>query len=78
MPERRKPGMPSRGDRKPIITRVPTDQAAHYEQCALALGLPLSDYVALCLAELHGKPVPSYIKVRKPDGSHQEELRISA
>ncbi|WP_432563690.1 hypothetical protein [Kineococcus sp. SYSU DK003] len=40
--------------------------------------MPVSDYLALLLAEAHGLPVPEYIRVPDPQAPMQQELRISA
>lgn len=78
MPERRKPGPKPRGDRGTVASRVPVDQKAFYEERAAEAGLPLSDYVAVLLAQAHGLPVPDYIVRAAPDAHHQQELGISA
>lgn len=49
------------GDRAQLIARVPTGHAEHYREQAAQMGIPLSDYVALKLAEGAGLPVPAYI-----------------
>jgi len=54
------------------------DQKAFYEERAAEAGLPLSDYVAVLLAQAHGLPVPDYIVRAAPDAHHQQELGISA
>ncbi len=48
--------------------RVPVDHHDVYQQKADALGIPLSSYVAMRLAELEGLEVPGYV---------QEELRAA-
>ncbi len=78
MPERRKPGPKPRGVRGAIATRVPLEHKAHYERCAAERNMPVSDYLALLLAEAHGLPVPEYIRVPDPQAPMQQELRISA
>lgn len=67
--QRRKPGTRPRGDRAAISLRVPVDQRAVYEERASELGIPLSSWVAIKLAEAEGLPVPDYV---------QEEIRKAA
>lgn len=67
--QRRKPGTRPRGDRAAISLRVPKDQRAIYEQRAAELGIPLSSWVAIKLAEAEGLDVPAYV---------QEEIRKAA
>ena len=79
MAERRKPGPKPRGVRGPISARVPVDHKKLYEERAEAMGIPLTDYVALVMARAHHLGDPDYIKLPSTDGAPvQEELRMSA
>ncbi len=53
---------PGKGDRAPITTRVPVEHKAEYRREAARLGLDLSDYLALRLAELHSLEQPWWIR----------------
>ncbi|MFD3407008.1 hypothetical protein ACFWUU_40370 [Kribbella sp. NPDC058693] len=53
MEKRMGPGRPPKGNRGPLINlKLPVDHQSVYEACAKELGLPLGDFVALCMAEL--------------------------
>lgn len=69
-PRGRKP----KGVREQITAKVPKDQKSIYEELARAAGLPLTDYIAVALAEHHGLPTPNYLSSNKD----QEALPISA
>lgn len=69
-PRGRKP----KGVREQITAKVPTDQKSIYENLAREAGLPLTDYIAVALAEHHGLPTPNYLSTNKD----QEKLPISA
>ncbi|PZR02994.1 MAG: hypothetical protein DI536_36535 [Archangium gephyra] len=82
--EIRKRGTRPRGARTPISLRVPVDHHDVYQQKADALGIPLSSYVAMRMAELEGLDVPAYVQeeLRKADVRRfiertQEELPLA-
>lgn len=54
-------GRPGKGRRSMMAARAPEEQAEHYFALASELGLPLSDWIVLTLAESTGLPVPQYI-----------------
>lgn len=54
---------PGKGDRVQITVRVPPEHKTWYEAEASCLGLPLSDYLALKIAELHGLKRPKWIRI---------------
>lgn len=70
----RSPGRRPKGDRAAICAKLPVDHLAYYRQAAEDLDIPVGDYIALKLAEVHGWPVPDYITINRS----QEELPISA
>jgi len=72
---RRKPGPRPKGVREQICARLPADHLAHYRQVAEDLGMPVGDYIALKMAEVHGWPAPEYIN---RDKKQQEALPLSA
>ncbi|PRY09894.1 hypothetical protein [Kineococcus rhizosphaerae] len=78
MAERRKPGPKPRGVREPITARVPADHRKLYVEQAKAMGIPLTDYVALVMARAHHLADPAFIKLPSGDAPVQEELRMSA
>jgi hypothetical protein len=51
------PGRKSKGPRKAYRPQLPADVHARVEHEAALRDLPLSEYVALCLAQFHGMPV---------------------
>ena len=64
--------------------RVPVDQRTVYEEQAAALGIPLSSWVALKLAEAQKLPIPDYVQeeIRKAQARRaleagQEELPLA-
>ncbi len=59
---------PGKGDRAPITVRVPPEHKTRYEAEASRLALPLSDYLALKLAELHGLTRPKWIRLADGQG----------
>lgn len=84
MDQGRKRGMPSRGERSAISIRVPIDQRAVFEERAAALGIPLSSWSAIVLAEAAGLPIPDYVEkeirkaaARRAIEEGQEELPLA-
>lgn len=76
--------MPPRGERSAISIRVPVDQRAVYEEQAAALGIPLSSWTAIVLAESVGLPIPDYVEkeihkaaARRALQEGQEELPLA-
>lgn len=67
-------GRKPKGSRVPISAKVPTDLMPILKAEAADKGMPLTDYVALVLAEAHGQPAPSYLEKNK----NQEALPIGA
>lgn len=64
-----------KGDRQQLTFRLPRTHLELYRQRAQEAGLPLGDYLVLCLADNHGLEEPGYIHwPRKGQG----ELPISA
>lgn len=55
--------------------RMPEEQKRQYEREAADLGLELSDYLGMKLAEAHGLPRPPWI--RRSDDSGQGVLAIA-
>ena len=72
--EKRRPGTPSKGDRSAITARVPTPHRDVYELAASNCGMPLSDYIALCMAQLHQLDEPDYVYRNR----NQAELPLGA
>lgn len=68
-------GRRPKGDRLQTTLRVPRTHMEVYRQRAEEAGLPLSDYLAVCLAAGHdlGEQELGYIKPKR-----QEELPIGA
>lgn len=56
-----RPGRKSKGERGFISVRPPVGHLAVYQERAESMGLSLSDYVVLALAQSHDLPVPDYI-----------------
>lgn len=44
-----------------MLSRVPTEDAQAYREMAKDAGLPVTDWVAMTLAQATGRPVPGYI-----------------
>ena len=65
--ERRKPGPKPKGLAQ-ITLRVPADHRPCYEAAARDAGLPLSDYIALVLAQAHELPEPAYLRRNRDQG----------
>lgn len=73
MPTSREPGRRGRrpkGTRVAFSFKLPKDHRRQYEHLAAARGLPLGDYLALKLAEVHGLDEPDYI-------SRQDQLPMA-
>lgn len=46
-------GRPPKGQRGPTIAlKLPIDHAPVYEACAQELGIPVGDFVAMCMAQI--------------------------
>lgn len=73
MAGRRRPGPDPKGDRVQFTARLPKTDLEHYRQEAERSGLPLTDYLALKLAEAHGLPVPAYLD----RNTRQEALAVA-
>jgi hypothetical protein len=58
-----RPGPDPKGDRCQVTVRLPRTNRALYERAAAAVGLPLSDYIALALARAHQLEDPDYLRV---------------
>ena len=58
----RRRGPQPRGDRVGVTMRIPGDQAEAYKRRANALGIPLSSWITLALAEHEGLSVPDYVQ----------------
>ena len=69
-----KRGRKPKGVRVPISGKIPADLKPILDGAAEEAGLPLTDYVALVLAEYHGQPAPSYLEKDK----NQEALPMGA
>ena len=68
-------GPVSKGDRQQMTFRLPRTHLELYRKLAEDAGLPLSDYLALSLAQRHGLEEPGYIGWPRHE---QGELPISA
>lgn len=56
------PGRKNKGERGFISVRPPAAYEPQYKQRADELGLDgVGDYVVLCMALMHGQPIPAYI-----------------
>lgn len=64
-------GRPSKGERRVMVTRVPTQLSDEVIAQAEARGLSWGEYIADILAEAHGYPRSSLATRR-----HQEELPL--
>lgn len=71
-----KPGRKPKGDRHPMLVRVPKEHHALYAAAAKQAGMPLGDFLAVVLAERFDLDVPSYVDRDK--NRNQRELPISA
>jgi len=60
---RRKPGTRPKGPREPITTRVPTPHHHVFEARAKELGISVSSWVALKLAEVEDLPIPDFVQL---------------
>lgn len=69
-------GRKPKGNRVPISGKIPVTLKPILEDAADDMGLPLTDYVAIVLAEYHGQPEPTY--VTKTETTDQEALPIGA
>lgn len=58
---RRGPAPKAGGRREQLLSRVPTEDAQVYREMAKDAGLPVTDWVAMTLAQATGRPVPGYI-----------------
>lgn len=75
-----RPGRKPKGKRYSHTVRFPEDHREFYAQAAADQGLPLGDYVALCMARAHNLDEPDYIQPQCPDadeslGDIDEQLR---
>lgn len=68
-------GRKPKGDRVHLSGKIPTSLKPILEDAADEMGLPLTDYVAVVLAEYHGQPAPTYLKKNQ---EAQEALPIGA
>ncbi|ALJ22330.1 hypothetical protein [Microbacterium sp. No. 7] len=71
----RRRGPQPRGDRVGVTMRVPGDHAETYKQRADDLGIPLSSWITLALAEHEGLPVPDYVQKEIRKASAEREAR---
>jgi hypothetical protein len=62
-------GRKPKGDRTPTSVALPTAHLERYRLEAEQRGLPLTDYIAIKLAEAHGRPEPESI------AAEQERIR---
>lgn len=69
-------GRPTKGPRSAVMARMPVPHREVYEQEAAKAGLPLGDYVALCMARMHELNDPEYI--HRDLQRNQEALPIGA
>ncbi len=58
---RRGPVPKAGGRREQLLARVPTEDAQAYREMARDAGLPVTDWVAMTLAQATGRPVPEYV-----------------
>lgn len=54
-------GPDPKGDREQFTARLPKDHLAIYRAAAARRGMPLTDYLAVKLAEAHELPEPAYV-----------------
>lgn len=58
---------PAKGPRELIGSRVPPEHKQVYVAAATQLGLDVSDYLALLLADFHGLPRPAWFgRAKRP------------
>jgi len=69
------PGRKPKGDRVSIGGKIPSSLKPILEDAADEMGLPLTDYLAVVLAEYHGQPAPTYLTTKQ---EAQEALPIGA
>lgn len=70
------PGRPSRGKRHPFFTRIPEELASEVIEEADARDMSYSEYIALVVAEKHGRPT-TFPPRQKPI-AQQQDLGIGA
>ena len=58
---RRGPVPKAGGRREQLLARVPTEDAEVYREMAKDAGLPVTDWVAMKLAQATGRSVPEYV-----------------
>lgn len=68
-----RPGRKPKGKRYSHTVRFPEDHRDFYAQAAADQGLPLGDYVALCMARLHDLAEPDYINPPLPSSDQALE-----
>lgn len=59
---RGKPGRVSKGDRRPVMVRFPSDQVERYQLEADRHDLPLSDWIIEQVAKAQGVDPPEYLE----------------
>lgn len=66
-------GRPPKGGahRAALIAKLPSDQAAELVRDAEAVGLPITDYLALLICERRGWEIPDYITAALTHGTDQ-------
>jgi len=69
----KRPGPKGKGDRSAITLRVPSSHKSRYAAEAQRLGLPVSDYLALRLAQVHDLSAPGHLLPRQ-----EQQLPIGA
>lgn len=79
----RRRGPQPRGDRVGVTMRIPGDQAEIYRDRAEQLGIPLSSWIALALAEHENLDIPSYVrdeikksKIKRAVQAMEQELEM--
>jgi len=85
----RKTGRPPKGKRAPTVAlKLPLEHAPVYEACAKELGLPIGDFIGMCMAQIFANgalsdaerahfAIPSYITAQiaaKRDRDAQQAL----
>lgn len=78
-------GRKPKGVRASHNVRFPVDHLDLYRKEAADQGLGLVDWIALCMAESHGLPLPDYLQLeiakaarRREDTEQDAQLRIGA